>query len=297
MLKVNYLMNRVVLNTIFLLLLATLSWAQDVSVRADINRDKILIGEPIILQLEARMPEGTAFKWFPVDTLTHFEFIEKGKIDSSQPGLYKQSLTITSFDSGYQMIPALALEIGDKYYLTDSLPVSVSFSDFDPKKDYHDIKDIIEVEAPATQYIKWVLLALGLLLIVALLIWYIRKKRNKQPVPISDTVSKLSPLEEALQALKSLKEESLTPKQLHTKMNDILRWFVYRKHGFTSMQKTNGELITQLEKMKMPQHDFIELVQVLRMSDAVKFAKFIPDEKENEHSFQVIKKTVEQLNK
>src|ERR1700712_792894 len=131
----------------------------DVSVRASINRDKIMIGEPVQLTLEAKVPSVADVKWFPLDSIVHFEFIDKGKIDTSFSGdnrIYRQTIIVTSFDSGRWAVPSFPLTIGNKEYLTDSLPVSVAYSNFDEKQDYHDIKDIIEVENTTLRYINWV---------------------------------------------------------------------------------------------------------------------------------------------
>src|SRR5688572_19799688 len=100
--------------------------AQDISVKATIDKNRILIGEPIQLELEAIVPAGASVKWFVTDTIPHFEFIGKNKIDSSKPGIYKQTLIITSFDSGRVVIPALSLEYDGKSYLTDSIAIVVS---------------------------------------------------------------------------------------------------------------------------------------------------------------------------
>lgn len=267
--------------------------AQDVSVKATINRNKILIGEPIQLQLEATIPASTDAKWFVTDTIPHFDFIEKGKIDSSQPNVYKQTITITSFDSGRQVIPALALECNGKSYLTDSLAVFVSFSDFDPQKDYHDIKDIIEVKADIN-YFLWISIAIGVLLLL-LLLWYLRKRRKKPALNIQVS-SRLSALGEALKALDELKQQQLTEKQFYTRLNDIIRWFVYRKTGVAAMQETNEEFILQIEKLGMPHDDFIRLAQTLRLCDVVKFARFIPSKEDREHSLQVIRSSVQVIN-
>ena len=68
-----------------------------------------MIGEPIELKLEAKLPAGMDAGWFPVDSMTHFEFITKGKIDtasSADTKTYRQTLVITSFDSGRWAVPS-----------------------------------------------------------------------------------------------------------------------------------------------------------------------------------------------
>ncbi|MEP7278223.1 MAG: hypothetical protein ABI813_06260 [Bacteroidota bacterium] len=286
------------------LLLACLGcFAQmDISVKATINRDKIMIGEPVELKLEAKMPSGTNAQWFPLDSLLHFEFIDKGKIDTINTAdirTCRQTLIITSFDSGRWNLPSLPLTIGNKEYLTDSLPVSVAYSNFDPKQDYHDIKDIIEVEHTATRYVNWIVLALALLSAGAL-VYFLRKKITpQQPAAVKKSLSKLTPLQEALEAIDELHKrgytEQLRTKVFHTDLNNILRYYLYRKTLVATMEKTSGELMLQLKQFNLSPTDFTTLAQVLRMNDAVKFAKYQPAGDENEQAIETIRRSIEQL--
>src|SRR5580693_3418030 len=80
-----------------------------IAVTATANRNQILIGEPIEVTLEARFPLGISMTWFPLDSLPHFDYIEKGKLDSTvtQDGkTFRQDIVITSFDSGTFKIPS-----------------------------------------------------------------------------------------------------------------------------------------------------------------------------------------------
>ena len=290
----------------FLLLLFYfgVSFSQTVSVKASVNRDKILIGEPIELKLEASVPVDATAAWVATDSLPHFEFIDRGKADTTAAGdnkIYTQTFTITSFDSGRWAIPSLALEIGNRQYLTDSIPISVAYINFDPSQDYHDIKDILEVEQVNIGYINWIL---GGLAVISLLvvIYYLRKKAPVQEqVVVKKTLSALTPLQEALQSLDELKTKGFLQngeiKVFYTRLNDTLRHYVYRKTNFATMEKTSGELMLQLKKYNLPQDDFTLLAQALRMGDAVKFAKYQPGVIENEQSFEHTRRAIEQLDK
>ena len=292
-----------IISLVILLLSSTLGFSQmEVSVRANINRDKIMIGEPVELKLEAKVPNGTNAKWFPLDSMTHFEFIDKGKIDTVQGAetrTYRQTLTITSFDSGRWAVPSLPFTIGNKEYLTDSLPVSVAYSNFDPKQDYHDIKEILEVESISTRYVNWIILATGLLSLLAI-IYFLRKPAAvTAPVVNRRPLSTLPPLEEALTALAELQRqgyaETTRIKAFHTGLNDILRQYLFRKTGMAAMEKTSGELMLPLKQYNLSVPDFTSLAQVLRMNDAVKFAKFQPSTDENMQAFETIKQSVQKL--
>ncbi len=278
------------------------SFSQSVYVKASIDRDKILIGEPIHLKLEVSLPTGTDSKWFSLDSIPHFDFIDKAKIDTVNTSIsntYNQVVTITSFDSGRWVIPAISLDLNGRSYLTDSFPVSVAFSNFDASQDYHDIKDILTVENPSLNYINWILAAITLLSLLAL-IYFLRKRTHKVTAPVAKTESRLSPFEEAIRSLQELKSRQLPEngqaKTYYTGLNDILRLFITRKLLLTTMQKTSEELILQVRDLGLPKDDFIAMVQTLRLSDAVKFAKYIPGRDDDEESFRNIRTSVELLN-
>ncbi len=287
----------------FFLLTASPAISQNVSVKASIDREKILIGEPIVLTLEANVPIGMDAKWFPLDTLAHFEFIDKGKIDTATNADYKnyhQTITITSFDSGRWSVAALPLEIGNKQYLTDSLPVSVAFANFDAAADYHDIKDILDVQSKNLSYINWIIAAAGVLALLGII--YFLRKKEAAPVPVvKKVISKLSPLQEALQSLEELKQKGFSlnggNKIFHTQLNDIFRWYLYRKTNLGTMEKTSGELMVQLKQFQIPNEIFVGLAQTLRMNDAVKFARYQPGEQENNESWINIRQSIDQLDK
>jgi len=254
------------------------------------------------LLLEVNGPEGTGITWVPLDSIPHFEFVEKGKIDSSlntgSARSFRQRLILTSFDSGSRVIPPLQFIVGNKKYYTDSIPVEVGFSSFDPRQDYHDIKDIIAVDNPYVRYIVWIIAGL-ILLSLALVIYFIRGKRSI--VEAGDQpVSKWSPYEEAVRSLTELKEQRLPEKGqvklYYTRLNDILRLFVMRKLRMASMEKTNEELILQLRQVNISPQQFSQLTEALRMSDYVKFAKFQPGENDNKRNFDIIETSVHLLN-
>lgn len=277
--------------------------AQTVSVKASVNKEKILIGEPIELKLEASVPVGMDAKWFPLDTLAHFEFIDKGKIDTAITADYKtyhQTITITSFDSGRWAVGALPLEIGNKQYLTDSVTISIAFVNFDASSDYHDIKDILDVQSQQLKYVNWIIAGVAILVIIGI-VYFIRREELIPPREIKKVVSKLSPLQEALESLETLHQKSYSAnggvKIFHTQLNDIFRWYLYRKTNMSAMEKTSGELMLQLKQLNIPNDIFVSLAQTLRMNDAVKFARYQPPEQENNDSWNSIKQSIDQLDK
>jgi len=271
------------------------------TLKATVDKQKILIGEPIHLMLEATVSGNVPLTWPNLDSLPHFEFIEKGNVDSTQSSdgrSYRQYLTVTSFDSGAYAIPRLAFTEGNKKYFTDSIRVEIGYTKIDPAKDYHDIKEIIEVPNPYARWIVWIVAAVALISLV-IVIWLIRKKKLlKQRTAVAQT-PRLSPYEEALSELKELEQAHLpekgSVKVYYTRLGEIFRVYLLRRLKISSLAETSEELIRELRRLPLPAEQFSALAETLRMSDFVKFAKYEPQAADNEQHFRVIRSSVEVL--
>lgn len=263
------------------------------TVKATVDRPQILIGEPISLKLEVDVPEHEAIRFFQIDSLPHFEFLDQQKIDTSNTGsgtVLSQVIKITSFDSGHWVIPSLVL---GENIVTDSIPVDVGFSPFNPEQPYHDIKEIIEV-TPEEKKEKpqwWYLLA-GAVLSVIILVLIFRKK--KKPV-VAMVEPPIDPYKEAMTQLEKLQKEKPEAKQYYSKLVDIFRIYVLNKTGIHSLQNTTDDLVSQLRGLKMPKEQFEKLSQSLRLSDFVKFAKYIPSAEDDKNSFDTINSSIQQI--
>lgn len=287
---------------LFLLTLCCSLRAQ-VNVRATVDRDNILIGEPITLTIEAYLPRGIKLVWITADTIPHFLISNRSAIDTFDNVDGKkiaQVLNITSFDSGRWQIPPFEIQVQGKPYYTDSVLVNVSFAPFDPKDDYRDIKDIIEITNPSVEYIPWVLAGLALFSLAALVFLLRRKKLDPEPVERHVVTPDLSPYEEAMKALGELnknREVNGEIKRYYSQMNDILRKYVARQFSISTFERTNEELILQLSKLNITKDAFISLAQSLRMSDFVKFAKYEPSESDNRKNLEIVKSSIDIMDK
>ncbi len=184
---------------LFPLLFIQVLMAQDrESIRASVSKNTLLIGEPIRLTIEFFLPAGSAASFVVVDSIAHFEFLGKPEIDSSRNktgSTVKGVYTITSFDSGHWVLPSFVLSTGQQ---TDTIPVDVVFSAFDPDQAYHDIKDILEVTSSKKKFAWW-WIAAGALVLFAFLWWYVRHR--KKPLLAPATALQVSPYEEAMKQL------------------------------------------------------------------------------------------------
>lgn len=281
--------------SILLFLCAAISsHAQDkTTVRASVDRNSILIGEPVRLTIEANFPITRPIHFINIDSLPHFEFLEKPSIDTTTSAVnttLKQVFKITSFDSGHWVIPSFVLE---RNIATDTIPIDVGYSRFDPKQDYHDIKDIIEVNPVEKKNWFWFIIS-GIVLFVLIVIWLLSMRKKKTIAPVQQVIN---PYEEAMNQLEQLKKDSLLPKQYYSELVDIFRLYIFRKKEILSLQKTTDDLILQLKNINLNKEPFAQLSQALRLSDFVKFAKYIPSSEDDTGSFNAIKNSIMTIEK
>lgn len=277
-----------------MLLLATgfQSGAQKASIVSD--RKQIFIGEQIKVKLSVeQVPMGTAFLNVP-DTVNHLEVLERGKIDTvNSNGAFNfyQTISITSFDSGTWKFPSLiwpGINVVTSPFSIDVLPVDVS-----QLNDYNDIRDIIEYKKEFN-WLLILLVAVIVLLLALLARWYINKRRKPSTL---EKFNDKSPLDWALQELEKLNEQNFAPsdgKKYYGSLTEISRTFFARQFSKSTTTQTTDEWMIALQSLQIDADTRSYFFQVLRLSDAVKFAKYIPPSIEMEasmnHTMQMIKK-------
>ncbi len=286
------------------------SFAQSPSLTTTVDKRQILIGEQLKYTVETSFPVNSyRLTWFNVpDSFSHFEVVSRGKIDTIENNRMltcRQTLTLTSFDSGIYAIPALTLNfdplIDDSTInlFTDSIPINISFSPLDSSQTFHDIKTIIEVkdEIPLWMWIGGAALIILLIVLIVYLVRYFKKRKK----PLSLFNSKLSPFDEAMQSLGMLQKEQLLYqgeiKPFHTRLTDIFKRYLSRKMEKNILNLTSSDILLLLNDTLLSKTDTSLIAGALRMSDAVKFAKYSPPTSESESALINTKKVIEQIDK
>lgn len=277
---------------LFFLIYAVKTIAQGgATIKASIDKNKILIGEPLQLTVEVYLSPESIKSFVVIESISHFEFLETPVVDTLNKvgGLKLRSIyKLTSFDSGHWVIPSFALSNKIK---SDSIPVDVVFSDFNPDQDYHDIKDIIEIDAKVKKNWIWYIVT-GV--VVLLLFVYFLSKKKKIPTQIV-LAPALNPLEEAIKQLEILQNQNISGKAFHTKLIDIFKLYVLKKKNILSLQKTTDDLVMQLNPILNDKEMYNQLQQALRLSDYVKFAKYVSTAEDDRTTFETILKTIKKI--
>lgn len=273
---------------LFFLLLSISSFAQKVT--AIVSRDKIRMGEQLELKLKVEPTSNaplTIDNWFAIpDTFQHFQVAVRQPIDTgtiSSTKTYTQVITITSFDTGKFILPAFTVFVGGKSFQTREIPVSVSPVDVHMRKDYNDIKDILEPE-PEQDYTLWIAMAVVVVLVIILYFiirWLVGRRKGhltmpSHPLTIAEALQKL----DALVPVYQDKEYQLFFIQLIA----ICKGFSDNQLHITTYSKTTAEYISVIKQKITDQALLQQYIQLLQWADSVKFAKSIPTPEECQQS-------------
>jgi LPXTG-motif cell wall-anchored protein len=257
-------------------------------IRAMVDKQKIILGESFVLTIEIQLPAGTKNTFGKIDTIPHFEFVGEPILDSNTSGnltSIRGLYTLTSFDSGHWVIPSFVLS---RNIQSDTIPIDVVFTDFNPDQPYHDIKDIIEVKPKAQRQWWWFVIG-GALLLGLLILYLIRRK--KTPLAPKPTRS-IDPYEEALTELDQLNRNKPEARQYYTRLVDIFRLYIFKRKNILSLQKTTEDLVIQLKSSGLETEQYKKLSQALRMADFVKFAKYVPAAEDDMAAYKDIRNAV-----
>ena len=287
------------MNKFFLIILLFLLFCNGIHAQnpppviASTDKSKVLLGEQFDLVLGARFTKETDLVFFPVDSLPHFEIVQKSKIDTERTDeniVLTQRIKLISFDSGHWQIPALSLP--GTQLKTKPITIDVVFSSpFDPKQDYHDVKDILSVKKPVDSNWYWYLIGAVLLLLLFILL-FPRKKKPKE------TLLDANAYRIAITELQKLKKEELAEKDVkafYVRLVDVFRKYLQAGKGLQSFSKTTDDLSLLILNVNLTSDRYNELVQTLRLSDAVKYAKFIPSTEENNQALETIRRSIEAI--
>lgn len=266
-------MNKLAL--IWVLLLPQMLFAQKATVTVDSS--VYLVGDYIRVEASA---ERSGLVVFPTpDALAgSLELISTAPADTSADSTrITRNLIFSAYDSGYYYIPSVQFiyENNGLYdtIFTDSLPVRVNLVAVDTTQAFKPIKENIDVDYTDYSWLWWVLAFLLLLGFAWLTYRYWRRRAERlanMPKVITSTLSSYSfgQLDE-LEAEKVWQDGRY--KEYFSRLTDVLRHYMEQRLGIRAMEATTNEILHAIG------HD-TGIEELLRLSDNVKFAKYLPVE-------------------
>jgi len=295
-------MRRIILKIFLLFITVATIKGQDVNVIAKFDSASIFIGDQIRFSITVDKPSSLILN-MPIlkDTLCKNIEILSGPVIDTLPapdGRIKlvSKYLVTSFDSGfYQVRPQFAEvknEEGIKRFYSDYSQLRVMRVKIAPADTTAKIFDIIKpYRAPVTlgEILPWVLIVL----VAAGLIWFIiryirthkKTKSGIEPVINPDPAHVI-----AFRELEALKNKELWQKGelklYYSELTGILRQYLENRYSVYSLELTTAETLEALIKTGFKKDDrYNQLKTVLTSADLVKFAKYLPEQADNELHF------------
>ena len=286
--------------------------SQEVSPTITMDRQQILIGEQVSLDLKLRLPAKDTAIW-PIitDTITkNIEVVSAGKIDTSYDRndisikYLFQRLKLTSFDSGYFAIPPFQFKVAGNSYETEPLLLEVQTVPIDTAKGIADIKGPIGMDFTFADWLRvyWPWLAGGMAILgaISLIAYLISKRKQGETTPLFKPKPKRAAHFIALDKLDELKQRKLWQnnkvKLYHSELTDILREYLENRFYVNALEQTTEEIMYSVRKVDLGDENRARLRQMLMLSDLVKFAKETPISGENENSmnvgYQIVNSTI-----
>ncbi len=267
-------------------LFSFLSFAQ---VTSSIDSTSIKIGEQITYKIEVEtdttnpviFPEGQTF--MPLEMIESYQ-PDTTKYDAKYKLIKKYGLT--QFDSGKYVIPKQKIIIGGKTFATDSMLVEVNDIVVDTtKQKLYDVKPMIDVKKPSSNWWLWLLLTIALVATIGFLVyWFVWRKR---PLTEEEKIAQLPPYDRAKLALKQLDEtkylERAEIKEYYSELTFIIRKYLDEKVYDKALESTTDQLIDRLNilqegnQIELSKDDIKNIEAILKRADLVKFAKSAPD--------------------
>ncbi|MDX9697813.1 MAG: hypothetical protein RBT49_18620 [Bacteroidales bacterium] len=287
-----------ILFSIFISVGAT-AFAQDISAKAELEKDKILIGDQVKLNISVNKPKHflVVLPEFVQKLSDTIEVIEQLKTDTTllENGniIIKKDVIITAFDSGSYIIAPIAILIKNNNEIdtiyTNELALTVNSVPLDTTNIIKDIK--LPYSAPVTfkEALPYILGSLLILIIIAGLVYIIIKIKRKEPI-----FKRFKPLEPAhiiaFRDLEKLKNDKLwqneKTKDYYTRLSDILRHYLWNRYAIRTLERTSDEILKSYKGSDYYDEKlFSNLKEIFETSDLVKFAKFRPTADENEKLF------------
>ncbi|MFC2097134.1 cell wall anchor protein [Bacteroidota bacterium] len=274
--------------------------AQEVKVRSVLDSTHMLIGDQLKIKLEVEQPQNYRLR-FPLlkDTLTDkLEVLEVSPIDTirlvSDRLRLEQSVLITSFDSGFYVIPSftfIAEEPADTFK-TNLLGIDVLTIEVDTTKGITDIKQPFDAPLTFKELLPYIIAGIILIITAFFIGRLIYRARKKEPLFRKIIKPAEPPHIIAIRELNSLKSKKLWQqdkvKLYYSNLTEIIRIYIEGRFQVFAMEQTTDEILDGMrEKGYEGEECFAVLQQILLPADLVKFAKWRPLPDDNQASMNM----------
>ncbi|MBL7138528.1 MAG: hypothetical protein ISS17_07125 [Bacteroidales bacterium] len=289
---------------LFLVFVSIQVVAQHPVATATLDTNVMLIGDQVGFTLQFTGPAGAQVLWpsIPDTILGKIDVLERDQIDTllSDSGLttsYTQNILLTSFDTGFYVIPPIPFyfrALPDTTILmveTRTHFLAVHTLAVDTTKPIKPIKGPRKAPLTFREILPWILIGLAAAGLIAFVIYYLRKRRKNEPLFRLRPRIQLKPHEMALQELEKLRIRKLWQqgkvKEYYSELTEILRKYIENRFTIPALESTSAEILHDLlEIPEINREVWDQLGKLLMLADMVKFAKEKPAPAKNDESLE-----------
>jgi len=274
---------------ICILFSATTISAQSISATLKADSSHIVIGDPVNVKLTVKHSAGYQIAWPRVaDTLGSLDIISAGKLDTTTEGantVLSQTYSVSAYDSGSFHGGPVKVFFKTNTGVLDSVisnPVFVDVAtiDVDTTKAFKAIKAPLEVPYVWQEFLWYIIggtALLILLIVIAIVLWQLKKRK---PAVVERPRPKDPAHIWARKELKKLDEEKRWQqddvKGYYSRLTEILRLYLEYRFNWMALESTTQEIEAEISQYEINDVAKNLLLETLRSSDFVKFAKMQP---------------------
>lgn len=268
---------------------------------------KIRIAEPSNLEFRIKIPKGAVLiepMWG--DTISgKIEITANLGLDTIPQAIEKEillsrKLKVTSYEAGFFPVPPMAfgyISGMDTIYLeSQALLMEVDSVQIDPQAPIKDIKEIQKAPILFEDILPWLLGFIALLIISFVAYYIYRRRKYRKPLFVPRQKPQIPPYIIAINELEHLRKKKLCQqgfvKVYHIGLTDIVRTYIQSQFNIPSMEMTTDETLAAIKPHIIEKESLSDLEAILCLADLVKFAKHLPEERENDLSLDLAIKFV-----
>jgi hypothetical protein len=298
--------------------LSAMSVQAQISVVGQLDNNKILIGDQVVLHLEAKYPENYQVINIDLSSLDSIFAEADTKNPDQDPGQLEiisienwdtlihnglvtlsNNIKLTCWKPGVYYIPSIGFRFQENNKLTQSkvtnqlaLLVDSPIADQTAADTVQlaPIKDIIAEPLKLQDFLPYIIGLLVLAGLILLGIFLYKRYKKKEEGPTKVKIVKRPAHEVAFEKLKQLKGAKLWQqgmiKEYQSELSHIIREYVEDRYEILALESTTDEILRDLKQKDFNEDLKDNLKEMLQLADLVKFAKAEPPLERHEQLMQ-----------
>jgi len=281
---------------------ASVLFAQEqslIEVQSEVDTSTITIGDRIKYSITIdrdknlrimKPGEGLNLGMFEIKDYKFHDPVEKdGRL------IEKYEFTISVYDTGKFTIPPFPIayfpvDTSRQYKIIEASAIDIYVQSVISGDDAKELKDIKFPLYIPFNYFFWISMAVVIILVavIAYLGYLLWKRRKEKGYLFSPPPPPRPAHEIALEALEGLYQSKLLEerqfKEFFSRLSEIVRAYLEGRYFFDALEETTSEIMRDAKRHVEETSLLDDLKNILEISDLIKFAKYIPEEKEVEEA-------------